>query len=114
MTSECEYLGDTTFAGIDVKGQMTKEAWLRRAGAEYAMSRFVLRILNMDDKELKDFADALGTTDDERGSAIADLLEWFSSWEDHYKEGAETLDSTTARLLVIGERLIGRQEWAKH
>ena len=113
MTADFEYLGDVKYGPCNVTAKSTREDWLRSAGTEYVMSRFAIRILNMDDKEVAEFADVLGTTDEERANAIADLGEWFQNWRERYEAGAETIAMTVARLMVIGERLIGRQEWHK-
>ena len=114
MTSECEYIGDLKFGRANLTGETTREDWLKNAVTEYAMSRFSLRILNMDDTELEAFANELGTTDEERGHAVVDLLEWFENWQERYKAGVDAIDGSMKRLMVIGERLIGRQEWYKH
>ena len=113
MADTHEYFGDMKFKSNNVAGQKTREDWLRRAATEYAMSRFALRILNMDDNELEAFVHELGTTSDERGNAALDLYQWFDGWKDGYEAGVDILADVTARLLVIAERALGPQEWQK-
>jgi hypothetical protein len=42
-----------------------------------------------------------------------DIADTFSSWRKTYKAGIDTMDSATARIIVVAERLTGRERVEK-
>ena len=108
-----EYVGDTTFPSCDLKPQSTLEDWLESARHEFQLCRTATAILNMDDKELEEYGRALGDDEDAQGNALMDIYDWLDHWEKKYLAGAETTGRASLRLLVIAERLHGREQMAR-
>ena len=104
-----EFVGDMTFEPIASPPHSTREDWMARAGGEYGASRIAAVYLNMSDKELWDHVQEYGDTDDEIGDAIVELAEWFQGWAVYHKTGHEVMQAVFARLVVIGERLCGKE-----
>ena len=111
MTEVTEYVGDLRFKPHNVKPETTREEWLEHASLEYTMSRVAAVILDFSDAEAEDFARKLGDTVDDQGNAVACMAEWFLEWKERYQAGAEVTGCAAARLIIIGQRLFGRDTW---
>ena len=68
-----------------------------------------LFILNMTDEELERYARSLGETDDESALAAVELAEWCQAWANNYEAGRDVARSANARMIVITERIYGRE-----
>ena len=109
MTGDVEYVGDLTFDPSDIKSATTLDDWLDRARREYRMSRIAIAFLNMSDAELERHVNSFGDTDEKRGRLAMDLVEWFQGWIERYRAGEKVTTAAWARLVVVGERLCGRE-----
>ncbi len=109
MTEQLEYVGDTKFSSCDIKPKATLEDWLSRAREEFAMKGQAVAVLNMNDEQLERYARTLGSTDEECCHVIIDLAEWFGTWKSNYEAGAEMADAAAVRMVVVAERLAGRE-----
>ncbi len=110
MTQATEYVGDVRFKPLNVP-EAPRDEWLERASLEFTMSRVAAIILKFSDAEAEDFARKLGNTPEDQCNAMADMAEWFLGWKERYEAGAEVIDCAVARLLIIGQRLCGRETW---
>ncbi len=111
MTQATEYAGDLRFKPHNVKPEATRKEWLEHASLEYTMSRVAAMILDFSDAEAEDFARELGDTLDDQGNAMADMVEWFLGWKERYQAAADVTGCAAARLIIIGQRLCGRETW---
>ena len=109
MTEQLEYVGDQTFSSCDIKPKATLEDWLSRAREEFAMKAQAVAVLNMNDEQLERYARTLGSTDEECCHAFMDLAEWIADWKHRYEDGAGMADAAAVRMVVVAERLAGRE-----
>ncbi len=73
------------------------------------MKNQAVAILNMNDEQLERYARTLGTTDEECCHAFMDLADWIADWKHRYEDGAEMAGAAAVRMVVVGERLAGRE-----
>ena len=109
MTEQLEYVGDTEFPSFNVSQRFTEEEWRQRAQGEYRLTCFAANVLDMDDKQLAAYARTLGSTDEESCHAFMDLADWIKEWRDRYKDNVSAMEAVAARMIVIVERLAGRE-----
>ncbi len=109
MTEQLEYVGDTKFPSFNVSQRFTEEEWRQRAQGEYRLTCFAANVLDMDDKQLEAYARTLGTTDEESCHAFMDLADWIGEWRQRYLDSTEAMDAVTARMVIVAERLAGRE-----
>ena len=109
MTEQLEYVGDTKFSPCDIKAKVNLEGWLHRAREEFAMKGQAIAVLNMSDEQLEQYARSLADTDEKQAHAIIDLAEWFGAWKSMLEDGAGMADAAALRMVVIAERLAGRE-----
>ena len=85
---------------------MTLQEWIARAVTEYALYRMSDVIMRKSDTDLEDGfrkGDLKAAT-----LAVVAMIEELGSWIKAYEGGAEILTSAQGRLIVIAERLVGR------
>ncbi len=111
MTDKHEYAGNAEFEGYDIAAESTAEDWRKTADDDFEMSRFAATVLSMDDKQLEKWARrTLGETDEECGVAFLDLCEWVQAHKTRFEHGVRVMDTMKTRLLIIADRLRGRQD----
>ena len=98
MTDKYEYVGEAEFPSCGVTPRFTEEEWHQRATGEFHLTRLAAGILDMDDRQLEEYARTLGTTDDEAGHAFMDLADWIGEWRHRYQDSAAALETVTARM----------------
>ena len=81
--------------------ESTLQDWLDRGRHEYMLSRVVVPILNATDEELAGRIDTREAAD-----AYMTLLEDLIRKQNQYAKGAEVMDATVARLMVVLERQV--------
>ena len=111
MTDKHEYVGNAEFEGYDIAAESTVEDWRKAADDDFEMSRFAATVLSMDDKQLEKWARrTLGETDEDCAQAFLDLCEWVQSHKTRFEHGVRVMDTMKTRLLIIADRLRGRQD----
>lgn len=103
-----EYVGDQKFGlpeGGRIKPAAPLETWLENARGDFIRSRAILPVLNSTDEQLERIIRKSGPPFD----AWLNLMESCGAALDRYEAGAECLRSAVSRLIVVLERVHGRE-----
>ena len=105
-----EYVGDTGFKSADIKPQLSPEDWLQRARQDFTMSRAAIAFLNSDDEQLERRVHSLADRTKKPPVEVAvELMGGFNDWAERYEAGGKVARAAAARMVVIAERLCGRE-----
>ncbi len=111
MTDEYGYAGNAEFEACDEAAKSTVEDWQQSAKNDFEMLRFTATVFSMDDKQLEKWARrTMGETDEECARTFMELYEWVQAHKTRYEEGVRVMEALAARLYIIADRLIGRQD----
>ncbi len=111
MTDDYGYAGNAEFEGSDIAAESTAKDWREAADADFEVLRFTATIFSMDDKQLEKWARrTMGETDEECARTFMELYEWVQAHKTRYEEGVRVMEALAARLYIIADRLIGRQD----
>ncbi len=114
--SVMEYAGDVTFGppegGPSVEPP-SHEAWMERAHAQWQLMAISLPIVNGTDADveamMRRMIDKAGDTDNGL-EGYMEMVECLGSNIDTYQAGVDVFTATKARLLIVFQRIIGRDE----
>ena len=112
-----EYAGDVTFGpaeGEPVVGHMSHEAWMERAHAQWQLMLISVPIVNGTDADveamMRSMIDKEGGID--KGlEPYKEMIECLESNIDMYQAGVDVFTATRARLFIVFQRIIGRDEF---
>ena len=112
-TTKIEYVGDLKFGpaeGEPVEARSTIEDWYEAAREEFILSRLILPILNGTDEDVERM---VRRSVDGECDEFLTLAERCKFWKEQYEAGAEVMSAVEARLLIVCERVIGKEEIEK-
>ncbi len=104
-----EPVGDLKFdppAGGPIVPESNWEDWLDWAMVEYELSRRAAQVLNLADQELE----ALVRDGDDIDSWV-DLIETAVQSKKRHEAGREVMGAVVCRLLIVMERILGKEIW---
>ena len=111
--TKIEYVGDLKFGpaeGRPVEARSTIEDWYKGAREEFVLSRLILPILNGTDEDVERMVRKM---DDRECDDVITLAERCEFWKERHEAGAEVMGAASARLMIVCERIIGKEEIEK-
>ena len=110
-----QYHGGVTFKGMKEKGRKPKipdiDTWLGQKEKLYRFEIGMLGILSKSDKELEREFHKLGHTEAERLAAVRNLLVCINEWSQDFARHFDMSDAVLSRIIVIHDRMIGRERF---
>ena len=101
--------------GMKVNGRKPKipdiDAWLGQKEKLYNFEIGMLGILSKSDKELEREFHNLGHTEAERLAAVGHLLACINEWSQDFARHFDMSDAVLSRIIVIHDRMIGRERF---